>query len=105
MKCLKVKSQSQPVQVQSQREESGQTLMSTLLATEIHPEPGQQFSIALFGKRAEVQYKEGDLLLAALNFQIRQGSAGTYQAVYAEELIKVERSELSRLLKPLAPHA
>ena len=95
MKILKVKSQSVPVYVTSQREESGQTQMSTLIATEIHPECGQQYAIALFGDRALVNYHEGELVMVAMNFQVRSNATSTYQAVYVEEIVKMDGKNIT----------
>lgn len=94
MHVLKVKSKSSISMVTSSREPSGQLKMSTLVVSEIHPHPGQQYAIALFGSRAEHEYHEGELLLAALTFLVKQGEKSIYQAVQADELQKISPAQL-----------
>lgn len=94
MKILKVRGKTPVSMVTSSREPSGQLKMSTLLVNEIHPNPGQQYAIALFGSRAEQEFHEGELLLAALTFLVKQGEKSIYQAVQADELQKISPAQL-----------
>ena len=94
MHVLKVKGKTPVSMVSSSREPSGQLKMCTLLVNEIHPHPGQQYAIALFGSRAEHEYHEGELLLAALTFLVKQGEKSIYQAVQADELQKISPAQL-----------
>lgn len=94
MHVLKVKWKSPTSMVTSSKDPSGQLKLSTLLVSEIHPQPGQQYAIALFGSRAEQEFHEGELLLAALTFLVKQGEKSIYQAVQADELQKISPAQL-----------
>ena len=74
--------------VKSEKSEGGQLNKRNLVLQELGGKFENQYAVAVLGNLAQVQFREGDLVIATLRFQCREYNGQMFQDIVATELIK-----------------
>lgn len=88
-KLLKVVSKTEPVYVQSKKQEGGQLAKSYVRLKELGGDFTDEYYCAAFGETATQKLEQNELVVVALRFQTHEVNGAIYQDVVAQEILKV----------------
>jgi hypothetical protein len=88
---FKVLSQSEVITIPSSKSEYGQTFKSNIVLQEIGGKHSNTFVAALIGTSAQCKFYSGEVVAAALRFNIHEHNGQTYQDVLVEDIIKLKQ--------------
>lgn len=88
-KILKVVKSGEMFSVKSEKSETGQLNKRNLVLQELGGKFENQYAVSVLGNAASMVLYEGDLVLVALRFQVREYNGQTFQDVTAVEIVKV----------------
>ena len=88
---FKVVSQTEPVYVQSKRQENGQLAKCNVHLKGIGGEYAEEFYAVAFGENATQKLEPGELVAVSLRFgtHVNNDNGAIYQDVVAQEILKV----------------
>ena len=75
--------------VKSEKSEGGQLNKRNLVLQELGGKFENQYAVAVLGNLAQVQFREGDLVIATLRFQCREYNGQMFQDILGTEVIKI----------------
>ena len=87
---FKVIGQSEPVMVQSQKAENGQTSKCTIILQEFGGKYEDTFVATMLGNTAQCRFYKDDLVVAALRFTAREYNGQTYQDIVVNDIYKIK---------------
>lgn len=83
-----VVSQGNVSYIPSQKQEGGQLAKCVIRLKEFGSGKfGNEFACTMFGELAMRQFKEGDLVIASLRFQVHEANGISYQEVIANDVV------------------
>lgn len=83
-----VVSQGNVSYISSQKQEGGQLAKCLIRLKEFGSGKfGNEFACTMFGELAKCQFKEGDLVIASLRFQVHEVNEIAYQEVIANDVV------------------
>lgn len=82
----KVLAQTPVVYVSSKKSDSGQLAKSEIKLKELGGNFENEFACAMFGNLAQCKFVEGDLVVAALRFSVRESNGSFYQDIVATDV-------------------
>ena len=85
----KVVSQTEPIAVQSQKAENGQTSKCSIVLQEINGRYSDTMMATMLGKDATLRFYEGDVVYASLRFTVREYNGQNYQDIVVNDIIKI----------------
>jgi hypothetical protein len=85
---LRVIQQTEPIQVPSQKAESGTIAKSYITLQELGGPYENKYLVTLFGNAATCKYFPGDIVFAALRFSTHEHNGSTFQDIVATEILK-----------------
>lgn len=89
---FRVVSQSDVTYVPSQKQEGGQLAKSVIRLKEFGGSKfGDEYVCTMFGNLASCRFAEGDVVAAALRFQVREVNGNGYQEIVANDIVKLNR--------------
>ena len=87
---LKVVKSGDMFSVKSEKAEGGSLNKRNLVLQELGGRFENQYVASALGSHAEIELKEGDLVLATLRFQAREYNGQSYQDITVTELMRLE---------------
>ena len=88
-KICKVVSQTDPVYVNSKKQENGQLAKCYIRLRELGGEYEDEYLCAMFGNLALCKFDTGRTVVASLRFQTHEANGAYYQDVVATEIEKL----------------
>ena len=88
-KICKVISQTEPVYVNSKKQENGQLAKCYIRLRELGGEYENEYLCAMFGNLALCKFDTGRTVVASLRFQTHEANGAYYQDVVATEIEKL----------------
>lgn len=88
-KICKVISQTEPVYVNSKKQENGQLAKCYIRLRELGGEYENEYLCAMFGNLALCKFDTGRTVVASLRFQTHEANGAYYQDVVATEVEKL----------------
>ena len=86
---FRVVSQTEPIAVQSQKAENGQTSKCTITLQEFGGKYEDTFVATMLGNLAQCRFYKDDLVVASLRFTTREYNGQVYQDIVVNEIIKI----------------
>lgn len=87
---FKVVSQGDVSYIPSTKEASGQLAKSMIRLKEFGGgKYGDEYACTMFGNLAQCRFYEGELVVAALRFQVHEVNDNCYQEVIANDILKI----------------
>ena len=90
-RILRVVQQGEAFAVQSQREESGQTMKRNIVLQEMGGKYENQYVAAMFGQLAALNFYQGDVVCVTLRFTTREYNGAQYQDIIVTDIIKLNK--------------
>ena len=90
-KILKVMKSGDIFSVKSEKSETGQVNKRNLVLQELGGRYEDQYAVAAFGEAASLEVAEGDLVVGALRFQVREFNGQWYQDITVTEIEKLTK--------------
>ena len=87
----RVKAQSEPYFVQSQKAEGGQVSMCNVVLQELGGKFENQYVATILGEQAKMRFEFNDLVVAALRFSTREYNGQTYQDIVVSEIVRINK--------------
>ena len=85
---FRVVSQTEPIAVQSQKSESGQTSKCTITLQEFGGKYEDTFVATMLGNLAQCRFYKDDLVMASLRFTTREYNGQVYQDIVVNDISK-----------------
>ena len=89
-KLLKVVSKTEPVYVQSKKQEGGQLAKSYVRLKELGGDFTDEYYCAAFGETATQKLEQNELVVVALRFQTHEVNGAMYQEVVVNDVVKLQ---------------
>ena len=88
---MRVVQQGEAFAVQSQREESGQTMKRNIVLQEMGGKYENQYVAAMFGQLAALNLYPGDVVCVTLRFTTREYNGAQYQDIIVTDILKINK--------------
>lgn len=88
-KVFKVISQGTVGYVPSKQEESGQLAKCVIRLKELGGKYENEYACTLFGNSALGKFYEGEVVMAALRFQVHESNGNLYQDIVVTDIVKL----------------
>ncbi len=85
---FRVVSQTEPIAVQSQKSENGQTSKCTITLQEFGGKYEDTFVATMLGNTAQCRFYKDDLVIASLRFTTREYNGQNYQDIVVNDISK-----------------
>ena len=85
----RVKAQSEPYFVQSQKAEGGQISKCNVVLQEPGGKYENSYVATILGAQANIRFAKDDLVVASLRFSTREYNGQVYQDIVVSEIIKI----------------
>ena len=89
---FRVVSQGVVTYVPSTKEDSGQLAKCVIRLKELGGKYENEYACTLFGNSALGRFYEGEVVLAALRFQVHESNGNLYQDVIVMDIVKLNNS-------------
>ena len=89
---FRVVSQGVVTYVHSTKEDSGQLAKCVIRLKELGGKYENEYACTLFGNSALGRFYEGEVVLAALRFQVHESNGNLYQDVIVMDIVKLNNS-------------
>jgi hypothetical protein len=86
---FRVVSQTEPIAVQSQKAESGQTSKCTITLQEFGGKYEDTFVATMLGNLAQCRFYKDDLVMVSLRFTTREYNGQVYQDIVVNDISKL----------------
>lgn len=86
----KVIAKTEPVYVQSKKQESGQLAKCYIRLRELGGDYEDEYQCTIFGNLAECKFAEGQTVVASLRFQTHENNGAYYQDIVANEIVALQ---------------
>ena len=87
---FRVVSQTEPIAVQSQKSENGQTSKCTITLQEFGGRYEDTFVATMLGNLAQCRFYKDDLVMVSLRFTTREYNGQVYQDIVVSDMEKVK---------------
>ena len=87
---FRVVSQTEPIAVQSQKSENGQTSKCTITLQEFGGKYEDTFVATMLGNLAQCRFYKDDLVIASLRFTTREYNGQVFQDILVSDMEKVK---------------
>lgn len=89
---FKVISQTEPIQLQSQKSEGGQFTKSIITLQELGGKYANTYQCTIFGNAALCRWTPGEVVFASLRFEVREYNGNNYQDIIANEIVSLKNN-------------
>ncbi len=88
-KICKVIAQTEPVYVQSKKNENGQIAKCYIRLRELGGDYEDEYQCAVFGNLAQCKFAPGKTVAASLRFSTHESNGAWYQDIVANEIVTI----------------